>query len=145
MHVASRKTYVVPMSGYSQAKSFDVVAETRRRWSAEERRQILEETLLFLVPLRLAGTTVLFGALAKLLADAGEQDRAGQLRSVVPATFEDVGSVTLSRADPTGSLTRATREVLSRPDLSSDTVDANADLEGALRAALPLAFGQSAA
>jgi transposase len=45
MHVASRKTYVVPMSGYSQSKSFDVVAETRRRWSADERRQILEETL----------------------------------------------------------------------------------------------------
>lgn len=45
MHVASRKTYVVPMSGYSQAKSFDVVAETRRRWSADQRRQILEETL----------------------------------------------------------------------------------------------------
>lgn len=33
------------MSGYSQAKSFNVVAETRRRWSADERRQILEETL----------------------------------------------------------------------------------------------------
>ena len=47
--------------------------------------QILEEALLFFVPLRFAGTDVLFGALAKLLADAGQRERAVQVLSVVPA------------------------------------------------------------
>mgnify|MGYP002336291619 CR=1 FL=1 len=32
------------MSGYSQEKSFAVVAETRRKWSAAERKQIVAET-----------------------------------------------------------------------------------------------------
>src|SRR4029077_10742490 len=45
--------------------------------------QILEEALVFFVPLRFAGTEVLFGALAKLLADAGQRDRAVQVLSVV--------------------------------------------------------------
>ncbi len=34
----------MPMSGYSQEKSFAVVAETRRKWSAAERKQIVAET-----------------------------------------------------------------------------------------------------
>jgi transposase len=38
------KIYAVPMSGYSQEKSFAVVAETRRKWSAAERKQIVTET-----------------------------------------------------------------------------------------------------
>ena len=37
-------TYAVPMSGYSQEKSFAVVAETRRKWTAAERKQIVAET-----------------------------------------------------------------------------------------------------
>ena len=32
------------MSGYRQEKSFAVVAETRRKWSAAERKQIVAET-----------------------------------------------------------------------------------------------------
>jgi transposase len=32
------------MSGYSQEKNFAVVAETRRKWSAAERKQIVAET-----------------------------------------------------------------------------------------------------
>jgi transposase len=32
------------MSGYSQEKSFAVVAETRRKWSAADRKQIVAET-----------------------------------------------------------------------------------------------------
>jgi hypothetical protein len=103
-------------------------------------RQNLEEALLFFVPRRLAGSAVLFGALAKLLADAGEPGRAGQLLAVVPASFDDVGPVTLMRADPTGSLARATREVRSALGVSAGTTDdASADLDGALRAALPVA------
>ena len=42
--VTKPKTYAVPMSGYSQEKSFAVVAETRRKWSAAERKQIVAET-----------------------------------------------------------------------------------------------------
>ena len=42
--VTKPKTYAVPMSGYSQDKSFAVVAETRRKWSAAERKQIIAET-----------------------------------------------------------------------------------------------------
>jgi hypothetical protein len=98
-------------------------------------RQILEESLLYFVPLRLAGTTVLFGALAKLLADAGELERARQILAVVPATFDDVGPVTLMRADPTGSLARATRGVLSTLGGSSGSA-AGADLDATLALAL---------
>jgi transposase len=32
------------MSGYSQEKTFAVVAETRRKWTAAERKQIVAET-----------------------------------------------------------------------------------------------------
>jgi transposase len=42
--VTKLKPYAVPMSGYSQEKSFAVVAETRRKWSAAERKQIVAET-----------------------------------------------------------------------------------------------------
>jgi transposase len=42
--VTTLKTYAVPMSGYSQEKSFAVVAETRRKWTAAERKQIVAET-----------------------------------------------------------------------------------------------------
>jgi transposase len=42
--VTKPKIYAVPMSGYSQEKSFAVVAETRRKWSAAERKQIVAET-----------------------------------------------------------------------------------------------------
>jgi predicted ATPase len=104
---------------------------------ASASRQILEEALLFFVPLRLAGTTLLFGALAKLLADAGEADRAAQVVSVVPTSFDSVGPVTLMRADPAGSLARATREVLTTLGVSSRKADEmSADLDGALRSAL---------
>jgi hypothetical protein len=100
-------------------------------------RQILEEALVFLVPLRMDGAAFLFGPLAKLLADAGERDRAVQVLSVVPRTFDDIGALTLIRADPTGSLTRATREVLAALGASSTTAaDPNPDLDAALHAAL---------
>ena len=42
--VTKPKPYAVPMSGYSQEKSFAVIAETRRKWSAAERKQIVAET-----------------------------------------------------------------------------------------------------
>jgi transposase len=42
--VTKLRTYAVPMSGYSQEKSFAVIAETRRKWSAAERKQIVAET-----------------------------------------------------------------------------------------------------
>ena len=42
--VTTLKTYAVPMSGYSQEKTFAVVAETRRKWSDAERKQIVAET-----------------------------------------------------------------------------------------------------
>ena len=38
------KTYAVPMSGYDEEKRYAVVAETRRKWTAAERRQIVAET-----------------------------------------------------------------------------------------------------
>jgi non-specific serine/threonine protein kinase len=100
-------------------------------------RQILEEALLFLVPLRMGGTTLLFGALAKLLADAGESERAARIASVVPTSFDNIGPAILIRADPAGSLSRATREVLTKLAVSSRNADeASADLDAALRVAL---------
>jgi len=103
---------------------------------ASASRQILEEALLFLVPLRVPDTPILFGALAKLLADAGERARAVQVLSVVPASFDSVGPATLMRADPTGSLTRATRQALELGVSAKDAAEKTADLEIALRAAL---------
>jgi transposase len=38
------KTYAVPMSGYDEEKRYTVVAETRRKWTAAERKQIVAET-----------------------------------------------------------------------------------------------------
>lgn len=101
-------------------------------------RQILEEALVFFVPLHFEiDTALLFGALAKLLVDAGERDRARQVLSVVPATLESVGPMTLTRADPTGSLAHATQEALTALGISSkNAAEVSADLEAALRAAL---------
>jgi transposase len=42
--VCAVSTGAVPMSGYSQEKTYAVVAETRRRWSEAERKQIVAET-----------------------------------------------------------------------------------------------------
>ncbi len=100
-------------------------------------RQILEEALVFLVPLRLAGTALVFGALAKLLVDAGERDRAGRILSVVPSNFDSLGPAVSMRADPARSLVKATREALAALGGSSrSTDDAGADLDAALHAAL---------
>ena len=98
--------------------------------------QILEEALLFFVPLRFPGTELLFGALAKLLADAGHRKRAVQVISVVPTTFDSARPMTLMRADPAGSLARATREAFAALGASSQNVTESADLEAALRVAL---------
>ena len=38
------KTYAVPMSGHDEEKRYAVVAEMRRRWTAEQRQQIVAET-----------------------------------------------------------------------------------------------------
>jgi predicted ATPase len=104
---------------------------------ASASRQILEEALVFLVPLRIDGVAFLFGPLAKLLADAGERDRAVRVLSVVPATLDAIGPMTLMRADPTGSLTRATREVLAAlGPPSTKATDGGSDLDAALHAAL---------
>jgi hypothetical protein len=72
-----------------------------------------------------------------LLADAGERDCAMQLLSVVPTTLDSIGPVTLVRADPTGSLARATQEALFTLGISSkNAVAAGTDFEAALCAAL---------
>src|SRR5262249_53857545 len=80
--------------------------------------QILEASLLFLVPLGMGGTMLLFGALAKLLADAGERERAIRILSVVPASLDRVTPLLLMRADPTGSLIGATRQALAELGVS---------------------------
>jgi len=100
-------------------------------------RQILEEALVFLVPLRIAGTALVFGALAKLLADAGEGDRARQVLAVVPTNSDSLGPAVLMRADPAGSLVQATRAALATLGGSSRNTDnAGADLDAALHVAL---------
>lgn len=42
--VTKLKIYAVPMSGYDEEKRYAVVAETRRKWTAAERKQIVAET-----------------------------------------------------------------------------------------------------
>ena len=42
--VTKLKTCAVPMSGYDEEKRYAVVAETRRKWTAAERKQIVVET-----------------------------------------------------------------------------------------------------
>ena len=63
-------------------------------------RQILEEALRYFVPLRLAGTTVLFGALAKLLVDAG---RAGSCPPGPVSGTGDLRQRRLAELDASGS------------------------------------------
>jgi predicted ATPase len=104
---------------------------------ADASRQILEEALVFLVPLRVAGTALVFGALAKLLAGAGERDRARQVLTVVPANFDSLGPAVFVRADPAGSLVRATREAFATLGGSSKNADnAGADFDAALHVVL---------
>ncbi len=101
-------------------------------------RALLEETLLFLTQLGLAGTELPFGAIAKILADDGERDRAAQVLSVVSATIGDAGPAAMTRADPTGSLLSATRAAfaaLGVPGRTSADVDAS-EIDAALHAAL---------
>jgi transposase len=38
------RTYAVPMSGHDEEKRYAVVAEMRRKWTADERQQIVAET-----------------------------------------------------------------------------------------------------
>jgi predicted ATPase len=116
---------------------FCLCSTTMAVGDASASRQILEEALVFLVPLRIAGTELLFGALAKLLADAGERDRARQILSVVPADFDSLGRVVAVRADPAGSLVQATREAVATVGGSPRSTDnAGADLDAALHVAL---------
>ena len=42
--VTRLKIYAVPMSGYDEEKRYAVVAETRRKWTAAERKLIVAET-----------------------------------------------------------------------------------------------------
>jgi predicted ATPase len=104
---------------------------------ASASRQILEEALVFLVPLRITGAALVFGALAKLLVDAGERDRARQVLSVVPTNLDSMGPAVLVRADPAGSLMRATREAFAVLGGAPTNIDsATADLDAALHVAL---------
>jgi hypothetical protein len=98
---------------------------------------ILQEALLFMVPLGMAWTPLLFGALAKLLADAGERERAVRVLSAVPASLDTLSPAILMRADPTGSLVSATRQAFTALAVSpKHASEESADLEAALRAAL---------
>ena len=98
--------------------------------------QILEEALLFFVPLRFAGTDVLFGALAKLLADAGHRDRALQVLSVVPATFDSAGHVALMRATHGQPRARDARGAHHVGRCADGRGRCEPDLDAALRIAL---------
>jgi hypothetical protein len=99
--------------------------------------QSLQQALVFIVPRGSPGLTLLFGALAKLLADAGERERAVRIMSAAPPNLDRLSPLALMRADPTGSLLGATRQALaelggSLPDGPAE----GADLDAALRAAL---------
>jgi len=99
--------------------------------------QILQEAAAFFVSLGMAGSALLFGALAKLLVDAGERERAAQILSVVPANLDSVSPLILIRADPTGSLVSATRQALTALAVSPKNIsEESADFEAALRAAV---------
>jgi predicted ATPase len=95
---------------------------------------ILQEALLFMVPLGMGGTPLLFGALAKLLVDAGDRERAARVLSGVPANM-DANHMVLVRADPTGSLISATRQALTTLAVSQKPEE-SVDVDAAMRAAL---------
>jgi len=98
---------------------------------------ILQEAVMFFVSLGMAGSALLFGALAKLLADVGERERAVRILSVVPASLDSVSPMILMRADPTGSLVSATRQVLTMLAIAPKHIaEESADFDAALRAAV---------
>jgi predicted ATPase len=99
--------------------------------------QILQEALVFIVPLGSPGITLLFGALAKLLADAGERERAVRILSFAPPNLDRLSPLALMRADPTGSLVGATRQALTElGGLLPGGSEESGDFDAALRAAL---------
>jgi hypothetical protein len=82
------------------------------------------------------GSELAWGALAYLLAQAGDLDRARRVLEVIPRGVENPPPAIELQFDPTGSLAKATsnaRSLLGDPDpLAANDVD----LEAALRAAL---------
>jgi hypothetical protein len=100
-------------------------------------RAALEELVLFFGKRNgTAGGELAWGALAGLLARSGEKDRARRVLTVIPRGAESVPPALEMKFDPTGALSKATRDaraLLGDPDpLAPELVD----VEAALRAAV---------
>ena len=101
-------------------------------------RAVLEEALHFCSGVSYVGIDCLCGALAMLLAKAGERDRALRVfRAVAPGAENEAGyAATLP--DPSGALRRATREARALLGNPPPGDPAGVDLDQVLQSALGL-------
>jgi predicted ATPase len=101
----------------------------------EGARAILEEALLFCIGAGYLAIDSLCGALAMLLIEANERDRAHRVFEAVGEGTENLTSFIAASTDPTGALRAATREaraLLDDPPPRDGSVDLDAVLEAAL-------------
>jgi len=99
-------------------------------------RAIIEEAILFCRGVGYVSISILCGALAQQLVQAGEPDRALRVFGAVTAGTENDTSYTATMTDPSGTLraaTRAARALLNNPPLVDPAaVDLNAVLQAAI-------------
>jgi hypothetical protein len=82
------------------------------------------------------GTELVWGALAYLLAKAGDKDRARRVLEVIPRGVENPPPALKMQLDPTGALSRATADARSLLGDPEPLLPEQVDLEAALQAAL---------
>jgi predicted ATPase len=101
----------------------------------ERARAILEEALLFCVGAGYLAIDSVCGALALLLVETNERDRAARVFQAVGTGTEDETTFIAASTDPSGALRAATREAraqLGDPSPSDGSVDLDAVLQAAL-------------
>jgi ATP/maltotriose-dependent transcriptional regulator MalT len=99
-------------------------------------RALIEEALLFCSGVGFVGVDNLCGALALLLVNAGEPERALRVIGAVAAGAENEAGFAASMTDPSGALRAATREARKRLGDPPPGDPATVDLAAVLQAAL---------
>ena len=99
-------------------------------------RAIIEEAILFCRGVGIVSIDVLCGALARLLVQSGERDRALRVFGAVAAGAENETGYTANMTDPSGALRAATREARALLGDPPSVDPAMVDLDAVLQAVL---------
>jgi ATP/maltotriose-dependent transcriptional regulator MalT len=98
-------------------------------------RGLIEETLHHFIGAGFIASSSMCGALALILARAGERDRALRVFAAVHPGTEDALGIQALFTDPSGAMRRATREaraLLGDPPVSPETLDLASVVEAAV-------------